>query len=364
VTVARRPRLLLLAMYPLNEGRSGPIVRIRHMLAALRAHAEVEVLEGYRPRRRVAIARYLATGRLRRVQAVYVESSTALPCEMDLALLGSARAVGRPVLTYIRDAYQIFPDYYVANTLRRRASRLLFPAAISALKATSNHLAFPSMGLARAVLHGNGGAILLPPGAPPPISVPRDPAARSLLFVGDLRAPAQGGEALLRGVELARQRGAEVDLVCVTREGGAPAVRPSWLRLEQATSDEIPALLPGVIASVIPRSAGAYNDLAIPIKLMEYLSYGRPILTTDRLETARIVRGAGAGIIVDDGPEGLAAGIARLLEATAGQRAAWERGAHEAASARSWNETARMALRALGLLEDMGSLTSSAGARS
>ena len=54
---------------------------------------------------------------------------------------------------------------------------------------------------------------------------------------------------------------------------------------------------------MIPRAPGAYNDLAIPIKLMEYLAYGRPLLVTDRTETARIVRAADAGIVVGDSPD-------------------------------------------------------------
>jgi glycosyltransferase involved in cell wall biosynthesis len=351
VTSNPRPRLLLLAMYPLDApARSGPTVRIQRLGAALRDRVSLDVVDGHRAERRWKILRYLLSGRLRSVAGVYVESSTALPSEMDLALLGLARVLGLPVLTYVRDAYQLFPDYYPAGTFRTRLSRRLFPAAIGALRLVSSRLAFPSRGLATAVLGPNATFLLLPPGAPEPLHVPREPDARSLLFVGDLRVPAQGGETLIGAVERARADGAVVELVCVTRPGGEPpAPHPAWLRIERAGADDVARLLPDVVATVIPRAPGAYNDLAIPIKLMEYLALGRPILTTDRTEAAAIVREADAGIVVDDGAEALASGILRVLAAPEERRAAWELGARAAAERHSWHRTADAVLRALGL---------------
>ena len=48
------------------------------------------------------------SGRLRRLDGIYVEySSSFLPSETDIAFLGLARMLGIPVLTYVRDAYQL-----------------------------------------------------------------------------------------------------------------------------------------------------------------------------------------------------------------------------------------------------------------
>jgi glycosyltransferase involved in cell wall biosynthesis len=346
----RRPRILLLAMYDMAAARSGPEVRVRHLLSALREVAEVDVVAaGRRSARRLALARYAIGGRLRGLDGIYVESSTALPSETDIAVLGVARAAGIPVLTYIRDAYQLFPDYYAADTLRRRASRLLFPAAIRALRAASTRLAFPSRGLAEAVLGtGAGDAVLLPPGAPPPVDVPQDPGARDLLFVGDTRVAAQGGRLMLDAIEIARGRGADVGLLCVARPGGEPAEpHPAWLRVARASSDEIAGLLPSVVASVIPRAPGAYNDLALPIKLMEYLAYGRPLLVTDRTETAAVVRDAGAGLVCGDTPDAMADAIVELVAAGPARRAEWATAARRAAERHAWSHRAADVLAAL-----------------
>jgi glycosyltransferase involved in cell wall biosynthesis len=80
---------------------------------------------------------------------------------------------------------------------------------------------------------------------------------------------------------------------------------------------------------------------------MEYLAYGRPIIVTNRRETAAIVRSAGAGLIVDDGPQAMADGIIEVWNASAAQRDAWSAAAHRAAEANAWSVRADAILGAL-----------------
>jgi glycosyltransferase involved in cell wall biosynthesis len=336
-------------MYALGEARSGPTVRIEHLLAALRERTAVDVVSGTRRARRGAWLRYLRSGRLGNVSGVYVETSSALPDIMDLVGLRTAKSRGLPVLSYIRDAYQLFRDEYPPPDLLHGIAARAFPMAVAALRVASTRLAFPTRGLAEAVLgRSAGGALLLPPGSPAPIRVPRRRDARSLLYVGDLRLASQGGADLLRAVDLARERAPTLELLCVAREGSEPATElPAWARLVRADSRQIPDLLGLVLACVIPRAPGRYNDLALPIKLMEYLAYGRPIVTTDRRETAAVVRAAGAGVVVDDGPAAMADGIVTVWNASESQRDAWSAAAHRAAEANAWTARAETILGAL-----------------
>lgn len=329
-------------MYPLDRGRWGPTVRIGHLRDELARRVELQVVSGDRAARRVALARYAISGRLRGVDGIYVESSSFLPAEADVAFLALARALGIRVLTYVRDAYQLFPDEYPAGSLRRRVGVVAFRPAIRALAAASTRLAFPTRGLSRAVLgDAADSAALLPPGAPPPVDVPAAAGASRLLFVGDARLPAHGADRLIEAVRLARKGGAAVELLVVCRPGQEPpGPHPDWMRIERAEGERIHALLPDVVASVIPRPRSAYNDLALPVKLFEYLSYGRPLLVTDCDEQARVVREAGAGLVVEDDAGALAAGIARVMVADAGRRAAWSAAGHAAAVAASWGTRA------------------------
>jgi hypothetical protein len=329
-------------MYPLDQGSWGPTVRIGNLRDALRHLVDLDLVAAYRPARRWALARYAFSGRLRGLDGIYVESSTFLPAEADLAFLGLARALRIPVLTYVRDAYQLFGDYGAPRTLRGRIGAAAFRPMVRALRAVSSRMAFPSAGLAEAVLGHGTDPTLLPPGAPPPVDVPRSPDASRLLFVGDARLPAQGADRLIAAVELVRDSGTPAELTIVCRPGQEPpGPHPEWLRIERAEGGEIAALLGETVATIIPRPRGRYNDLAVPIKVMEYLSYGRPLIVTDCLEQARIVREADAGIIVGDTVDEMAAGIERLLTADSAELDRWSAHAAEAAMRSSWASRAR-----------------------
>lgn len=339
-----RPRLLLLSMYPLDQGLWGATTRITQLRDALAGMVQLDVIDGRRTARGAAFARYVASGRLRGLDGIYVENSTTLPGPADFAFLALARALRIPVLTYVRDAQQLFAEYYLADTLKRRISRRAFLPATRALMRVSSRVAFPSRGLARAIL-GDGpeadAALLLPPGARIGAEVRIRPDARGLLFVGSLLREAHGARILFPAMDLARQRGARAELICVSRPGDeAAGPLPAWARVERAEGEAIDRLLGEVRASITPRRKTPYNDLAVPIKVLEYLGYGRPLLVTDTEETSRIVRDAACGLVVPDTVEGLADGILAIDAASEVQIQAWGAAARRAAMANSWHSRA------------------------
>jgi len=130
-------------MYPLDQGLWGPTVRITHLRDALARRVAIDVVDGYRARRRGALARYALSGQMRVLDGIYVETSTALPSETDVAFLALARALGVPILTYFRDAYQLFPEYYSADTPRRWLSARAFLPAVRTLASVSSRVAVP-----------------------------------------------------------------------------------------------------------------------------------------------------------------------------------------------------------------------------
>ncbi|MEO6577851.1 MAG: hypothetical protein ABIO99_03005, partial [Candidatus Limnocylindria bacterium] len=107
-------------MYPLDGGVWGPIARITHLRDELARISDLDVVDGERGTRRWALARYAGSGRLRRLDGIYVENSSTLPSETDLAFLALARALGIPVLTYVRDAQYLFDEYYDSSSPKRR----------------------------------------------------------------------------------------------------------------------------------------------------------------------------------------------------------------------------------------------------
>lgn len=340
-------RHLLLAMYPLDRGLWGATTRITQLRDELARRTELDVVSGVRWTRAAALARYAASGRLRGVRGIYVENASTLPGPADLLFLALARALGIPVLTYVRDAQYLFPEYYAASSPKRRLARAAFLPAMRALMRVSSRVAFPSRGLARAIHGDERPALLLPPGARLADAPPVDPSARGLLFVGALRYPAHGGDLLIEAVRRARADGIDVTLLCVLPAGEEPPLHAEWLRVERASGAGIDRLLPEVRATITPRRRTPYNDLAVPIKVLEYLGYGRPLIVTDTAETAAILRAADAGVVVADTAEGLREGIGLVFAANAEQLAAWGAGARRAAEANSWGVRAEAILRLL-----------------
>jgi glycosyltransferase involved in cell wall biosynthesis len=336
-------------MYPLDRGLWGPTARITQIRDALHKQVRLDVVSGTRRERVGRLARFAVSGRLRGLDGIYVESSTALPGPIDIVFLALARLLRIGVVTYVRDAYQLFPEYYPVRGPRSWASRAAFRPAIRLLGAVSSRLAFPSRGLA-AVLSSDPAPLLVPPGAGlRPQTDPRSDA-RSILYVGSMRQAVQGASILVEGIQRVRDQGRDVDLLCVVRPGEEPGRDvPSWVRIVRAEGAGIDRLLPEVLMSVIPRRVTPYNDLAVPIKLMDYLGYGRPVVVTATRETGRIVREAEAGVVVPDDAGGIARGIIAVLDADPDQRAAWARSARAAARANAWETRAGMILDALGV---------------
>jgi glycosyltransferase involved in cell wall biosynthesis len=329
-------------MYPLDRGMWGPIVRISHLRTALAELVDLDVVSGYRSARRLALARYAVSGRLRGIDGIYVENSSNLPSETDLAFLALARSLGVPVLTYVRDAQYLFEEYYVADSMKRRVARAAFPAAMNALRAVSTRVAYPSRGLAAAVGDRSAEPLLLPPGSPAPFGVERNPNASALLFVGGMRHHVHGLDLLVDAIERVRAAGHDPSVISVSRPGEEPtAPRPDWLRVEHGDEATIRAVLPEILATIQPRRCSPYNEIAVPIKVMEYLAYERPLIVTDCLEQAAIVREADAGLVVADSVDGLADGIRAVLEAPPSQLERWSANARAAARANAWSERAR-----------------------
>jgi glycosyltransferase involved in cell wall biosynthesis len=59
---------------------------------------------------------------------------------------------------------------------------------------------------------------------------------------------------------------------------------------------------------------GAYWDVASPVKLFDSMAAGRPVVVTPRLETARVISEANAGLVAaSDRAEDVAAAMAAVL---------------------------------------------------
>ncbi|HJW20919.1 MAG TPA: glycosyltransferase [Candidatus Limnocylindrales bacterium] len=276
---------------------------------ALERQADVTWIVGGRRARAVSALRWLLTCDPHAVDAAYVELSTSAVTPVDLLLLGWLRLRGRRVGIYFRDAYQLFRALFPIRGIRQHVADLVWRATTPLVKRLATDTFVPSTGLAEVL--GIGRPILLPPACDP--DLPNIGAGTSPLVAAIATLGPSGGTALLiDAVALVRRRVPDVRLLIIGR-GVLPPPVPEWVSVTTGSRDDLPRLLGPARAVAIPLPITSYTNLAVPVRLMDLLALGKPIVATRSRETARLLEGHDAALLVDDRPAAMAEELERLL---------------------------------------------------
>jgi glycosyltransferase involved in cell wall biosynthesis len=88
-----------------------------------------------------------------------------------------------------------------------------------------------------------------------------------------------------------------------------------WLQRRTASgAEQLAPLYQQADFTCLPLRRNIYNDFAMSIKLFEYLSYHKPILTTNCKEMSSFVSSTGIGIVCEDNVESYAQGIRQIAQ--------------------------------------------------
>jgi glycosyltransferase involved in cell wall biosynthesis len=347
-------QIVVLGMFDLTRLESAMAVRIHNLHAALQPLTPTTLLSGNRAPRRRAVIRYLLQGGLRRTRAVYVEVSNGPSNETDLLFLAMARAAGIPVLVFIPDAYQHFPDIFPRIGLRMKLIDWGWQCSIVTYLCLANLLLFPSPGLATC-FNGRQPVELLPPaGLANREYVPLSWEPPTVVYVGGTSLR-YGSDLLLGAMERVVARHPTVRCRFVTPNAetitGHPARHASWLTVEQRTFNELPTVMHSATLTVMPLRINPYNDLAMPVKMFDYMSFGRPLVTTACRDAAALLNELKAGLVVEDTVDDLACGITRLLEDPDLAARLGQNGYRAIQAAHSWPHRAARLLQMIETLE-------------
>lgn len=346
-TSAPPPGLLFYAMYAVRGMARAPEVRINLIGAALERRTHVERIVGGRWERLSIGLRWFAGGGPRRVRAVYVELATSTAFPQDIAFLLLMRLLGRPVGIYFRDAYQLYRDLFPVTRFRQRLADMAWRLTMPMLRSIATHRFAPSAGLAEAL--GLRDAIILSPGTDP--SLP-DLGIGEPNLVAALVAvtPASGFPLLLASMGRVREKRPEVRLRVVASavDDAVFAELPEWVDIHRVGRAGIADVLSPARVCVLPLPVTAYSNLAVPVRIMDFLSFGKPIVSTASTESRRVLDQTGAGIAVADEPGALAEAIGLILD---DERLAAELGRRARAAAedpaRTWDGRAATILTSL-----------------
>ncbi|HEX7612984.1 MAG TPA: glycosyltransferase, partial [Candidatus Limnocylindrales bacterium] len=305
--------VLLYGMYDTAGLDSAPKVRIEMMAEALSGRIHTERITGGRVGRFLASVRWLISGGPRRVGGVYVESPTANAMPTDLAFLALMRLLRRPVGVYFRDAYQLFRDIHPRTRRRQVLTDFLWRLTTPLLKRVASVRFVPTEGLAQAL--GLTNAILLPPGTDPKLpdlGIGEPDVVAAIAQV----APGSGLDTLVAAMALVRERRPAARLIVAARsvDGRMAAGLPDWVEVAVGGRVSLAELLRPARVCVLPLPINRYTNLAVAVRLLDLLGFGKPIVATDTSPTRAIIEASGAGTVTLDTAAGLAQGILPILE--------------------------------------------------
>ena len=341
----RNRRLLFLAMYPVDRENKAAVVRIRALRSAFEERlgdALIFVAGDMRARRR-ELRRLMRSGDWRTIDDVYVEAHSTSAGLADLVALRKLKRHAKNITIYVRDAYPLFRDLAVHRGPRAFFVHLAFRVSLAVYRSVATRLGFPSRGLADAVAAGDPRVIILPPGMHATAASTPSVDGRFLL-VGGSAGIANGVDLF---VEAARRRPNARFVWCgqkrYTDAIGDWSLPSNFERVEW-DRDGIVRELDSVKAFLIPRQVTPYTNLCVPIKLMDYMSWQRPIIATRCTETAAILADTGMGFVVDGTVDGLTQGIDRVDAMDATELAAFTARAEAAHANYAWSVLAERIL--------------------
>lgn len=306
-----KPHILVLGHYSLEVLDRAPKVRTYHMIEALAHQAWVTVITGTRTQRKRILRQALPI--LSQVHAIYLESGSSTATPTDLWFLYQAHRRNIPMAIFVRDAYQMFPDLYPPKGFRGRVLSALYRLTLAFYARWARVIFVPTAGLG-AVVPGRHHQALLPPGGY--LTSSPDPSIDGpsvIIYVG-AGGPYDGVERLIGAFTRVHAEIPQVELWLVMRaEETRDLELGPQVKIRHASGVALKALMEQAQVAVIPRLDTVYNRLAFPVKLMDYLSEGLPVVVTKDSEAARFVELAEAGVAAEDSEEGLASALIWLL---------------------------------------------------
>lgn len=334
----------MLGHYPLDQLDRAPKVRTYRMIEALAHYAWVTVVTGTRSVRGAILRQSL--GLLDQIDAIYLESGSSTATLTDCWFLYQAHRRGIPTGIFVRDAYQLFPDLYPPAGFKSRVLSLLYKISLRFYARSATVIFVPTSGLGQ-VVPGSRKVLLPPGGIRGKGSVNPPDVGHRIIYVG-AAGPHDGVEMLVAAFELVRATIADADLWLVMRpnEVRHHIVTTVGVHVLEASGEYLESLLQSAQVAVIPRVDTRYNRLALPVKLMDYLSQGLPVVVTKGSEAARVVEKAHAGLVTEHSATALAEALKFLLQHVA-QRQEMSRNAVSYISENLWADRAASVLATL-----------------
>jgi len=316
--------MLFHTTYDLSKLNSGSRVRPYYMMQAFRDLGyQVTEISGNSENRRKRISSLGARERSR-YQFCYSEPSTyPLHPIWDYLFYWRLCRAKVPIGVFYRDAYwKLAPEWVNLKGVRKWIVGARYRSDLRIYNRFVKAIFFPSQTLADHFHFDTRKHVLWPAAQKVddparPSSIPKRPY--SVIYVGNVTSR-YGLDILLKSMRYLNEwKHVILNLVCpqsslqIQSDIMSSYRNVSWLNIYHLHGKELEPIYKSSSLGIVPLHRNLYNDLAMPVKLFEYISHGLPVVVTNCTEMAQFVKQTGIGRVAQDNAESLAEHIKALL---------------------------------------------------
>ena len=362
-------RILVFVPYPFGTMDAAPKVRAYNMYRALNSLCDVVLVTGCLtglhsllkanqtdiPHLRLQ-SRFLNElhcmidrEQISSLDGMYVEALATSLVLPDYRFMDSIKNDNVPIFPFIRDLYWKYPGT-LKKTWKRRIWFDRCEDEMQWYLKNATGMLFPSADMAQTVSFSDK-YVLPPAGDPSRCLDPQLPGKKVVTFVGGISAK-MGIDILGKAMEIVIQE--HPDAHCNIVGNGDTEIVNRWCEkpyishLPDRTYFDIPQILADSDLTVIPRPNIPHNDFALPVKLFDYMSSGRPVVATNCPAMAQFIKREQIGVITEDNPESLAEGIIYLFDNPEVAQKYGDNALHSVRTKHSWKNRAESLLNIMG----------------
>ncbi|NLJ70250.1 MAG: glycosyltransferase family 1 protein [Clostridiaceae bacterium] len=337
-------KILYITFIDFNKDVSGSSARPHRIYEAfIDLGCDVKIVEGQQNKRRERrekvkdVLRWLDCNC---PDICYVEPPTGpFFNSIDLKLLKKIHAMRIPIGLFYRDAHWKFRELFPMNRIKSLVLEFMHKRDLRVFEDVCDYIYFPSDSFSQLFSNytfKNTG--VLPPGGSSNQFTKNIFSAKHFIYIGGT-SELYGGLKLIEVFKDINKEKKVASLTFIsqrTEEFHAEDYDYPWLNAMHTFDRElIEAEYSKSTYAIIPFKRNKYFDLALPIKLFEYVGYGIPVISTDCLEIKTFIKYYNCGIICHDNKDSIKDAVLLALD-DENAFLSYKRSAVEAGKRNSW----------------------------
>ena len=310
-------KVLYITFTDFGELSSGSSVRPFRMYNALvNLGHEVKLLEGQQNRRKerqAKVKEILDWLDNNKPDICYVEPpSGPFFNQIDLSLLKKVYKMGVPIGLFYRDFYWKFSKWAWKGTplWKQTILKMMHRRDLVAFRKYCDVVYFPSQECIKILESVNFRRVgVLPPGCNEPRGEVKL-GAREIFYAGGVRE-ADGIDDLLIALDRINKNGFRVKFNLITKKEelvhlkNSELLKSDWIEIIEASGEALEPIYARCDLGVLPKKRHFYMDMAISVKVLECMSHGLPMISTDCPAMARFIQQNESGLICKEGADSI-----------------------------------------------------------